>query len=380
MNPLKSIPTADLGQRLRHARKNAGLTQKDAASGADIARSALAAVEQGRRTVRINELQSLARRFGVPMNTLLRREAVHGDDMAPRFRKRSDAGDESVDEAVKILARLSKAEVELENLLGIEHKRNYPPERPIQKGNVRLQAEHDALELRRHLGLGNAPITDIVTLLEMEMGVRVYTRCFNAGISGLFVFDEQLGACILLNANHPKERRNHSAAHECGHLVSTRSDPEVLRGGQIIRSREERYADSFARSLLTPPGPVMQQFRQFSAGSKNITRRHVIVLAHFFGVSPQAMVCRLEELKAVKPGTWDRFEADGGITDYHVNQVLGDRLTADLRKADARRPVSLRLSMLAYEAHRRDIMTEGQLMDLLGIERLQLREILDEIE
>ena len=32
------------------------------------------------------------------------------------------------------------------------------------------------MELRQRLGLGVGPITDIVTLLEMELGVRVYVR------------------------------------------------------------------------------------------------------------------------------------------------------------------------------------------------------------
>ena len=139
----------------------------------------------------------------------------------------------------------------------------------------------------------------------MEVGVRVYVRRVDGRISGLFAYDEELGPCILLNANHPRERRTQSAAHECGHLVSTRSEPEVLHTDEAISSREERYADAFGRAFLTPPRAVMQKFQEVTAGSDRLTRRHVIVLAHFFGVSREAMVRRVEELGLVKtePGT-----------------------------------------------------------------------------
>ena len=124
----------------------------------------------------------------------------------------------------------------------------------------------------------------------------------------------------------------------------------------------------------------MQKFQEVTAGSDRLTRRHVIVLAHFFGVSREAMVRRLEELGLVKTGTWDWFQANGGITDQHVKQVLGDLSVADGQKADADRPTTLRLNMLAAEAYRQDLLTEGQLTELLGLDRIELRELLDDLE
>ena len=38
---------------------------------------------------------------------------------------------------------------------------------------------------------------------------------------------------MLLNSNHPRERRNQSAGHETGHFVSTRNRPEVLHVGRL---------------------------------------------------------------------------------------------------------------------------------------------------
>ena len=158
----------------------------------------------------------------------------------------------------------------------------------------------------------------------MDLGVRVYMRPLDSHVSGLFAYDEQVGACILLNANHPRERRAQSAAHELGHFVSSRQSPEVLYRDSQENSREERYANVFGRAFLTPARTVMLRFREITQGSSHLTRRHVILLAHTFGVSREAMVRRLEELKLTKPGTWDWFQAHGGITNEQARQVLGE--------------------------------------------------------
>jgi Zn-dependent peptidase ImmA (M78 family)/DNA-binding XRE family transcriptional regulator len=379
MNLLEQISPQEIGERLRIARENAKLKQEDAARLIDAARTTVVAIEQGQRRVRIGELQKLAKGYGTSVNALLRREAVHVD-LAPRFRKILGSKDGAAADAADLLGKLAKAEVELENLLGIERLRNYPPERAILPGDVRAQAENDAMQLRQSLGLGNRPVPDILTLLEMELGVRVYVRRLDSGISGLFAYDDAIGPCILLNASHPRERRTQSAGHETGHFVSTRRSAEILYRHEKENSREERYANAFGRAFLMPARGVMQKFQEVTAGSDRLTRRHIIILAHFFGVSREAVVRRLEELGLSKEGTWDWFQANGSITDEQVRQVLGDLVAPDAHKAEADRPTTLRLNLLAAEAHRQGLLSEGQLARLLCLDRIELREILDNLE
>ena len=378
-SPLEEMSPVEVGERLRVAREAAKLKQAEAATAVDIARTTLVAIEQGQRRVRMSELQQLAKLYGTSINALLRKEAVHVD-LTPQFRKLSLQLDDAVEHAVQLLSELAKAEVELENLLGVKRIRNYPPERPILPGDVRSQAEQNAHELRQWLGLGLRPIRDIVTLLEMEMGVRVYIRRVDGRISGLFAYDDALGACVLLNANHTRERRTQTAAHECAHLLSTRRQAEILDGGFQENSRAERYAAAFARAFLTPPRAVMQKFKEVTAGSEKLTRRHVIVLAHAFGVSREAMVRRLEELGLTKPGTWDWFEEFGGISDDQARQVLGDLPGPDSHRIDADRPTSLRLGLLAGEAWRRSLLSEGQLARMLHLDRVEVRQMFDGLE
>jgi Zn-dependent peptidase ImmA (M78 family) len=237
------------------------------------------------------------------------------------------------------------------------------------------------LELRQQLGLGIGPIQDIVALLELQLGVRVFVRRLPDRISGLFAFDEATGACILLNGNHPRGRRALTAAHELGHLV-TRQPAEVLDEEQIEESREERYAHAFARSFMMPARAVMAHFKELTAGAKNLSRRHVIELAHLFGVSREALVRRLQELRLVPAGAWDWFEKNGGISNEQEREVLGDRVVNDRLREETRLPTTVRLSLLAGAASRQGLLSEGQLASLLHLDRVELRRMIqaDEAE
>lgn len=380
MNIAQTINQKELGERLKNAREIAKVTQADAAAAVGMSRTTLIAIEKGERRIRIEELQSLAGQYSVSVNALLRREAVHVD-LVPRFRRLSDSTDPDVDAAAQLMNDLVSAEVELENLLGIEHPRNYPPERPVASGDVREQAERDAAWLRNYLGLGPGPIADIFSLMEVGLGIRVFQRKLPQKISGLFSFHPSIGASVLLNADHPLERRSQSAGHELGHFVGTRGSPEVLEKSERFLSREERYAHAFGRAFLTPAASTIQKFRELTAGASRLSRRHVILLAHYFGVSREAMVRRLEELKLARDGTWEWFETHGKITDEDARKVIGDEIVvSDPVRADAARLVSLRLGFMATEVSQRGLLSEGQLSKLLKIDRVALRTLLYDLQ
>jgi Zn-dependent peptidase ImmA (M78 family)/transcriptional regulator with XRE-family HTH domain len=376
---IRDISPIEIGERLRVSRESSGITQEKAARSIGVARTTLIAIEQGRRRARLDEIQQLAGVYGLNVNSVLRNEAVHVD-LIPRFRKLHGGNVSTNQQAVRLLSSLARAEVELENLLGIQRDTAPLPERRILPGDVRTQAEANAAELRQHLGIGMGPIPDVATLLEIELGVRIYTRKLDANISGLFAWEDSLGPCILLNAIHPPSRRNQTIGHECGHLMSTRQQPEVLHSDDTPNSREERYAAAFGRAFLTPSRSVMHKFREITAGASQLTRRHVIMLSHFFRVSREAITRRLEELELVKKGTWDWFQENGGITNKQERQVLGDRADESVNVSDSDSTTSLRLNLLAAEVYKRRLLSEGQLANLLRIDRIELRGLFDGLE
>jgi len=366
----------ELGERLKIARETAGVTQDVAGKAASIARTTLVSIEKGQRAARFEEIQSLSRCYGVSINSLLRREAVHVD-LVPRFRSLPETEDSGIELATRMLNDLVRAEVELENLLGVPKSFNYPAEKTILPGDVERQAEYDAQSLRNWLGLGDGPVQDLFTLLELQIGIRVYARRLDGKVSGLFAFDESIGACVLINASHRKDRRNQTGAHELGHFIATRRQPEVYQDGKYENSREERYANSFASAFLTPARSVMEQFKKVTTGSSHLTRRHIILLANFFQVSRQAIVLRLEDLALTKKGTWAWFEDNGGITDEQARQVLGKgAMEVSLTEENQ----SSRLYLLAIEAWKKELISEGQMSEMLKLDRTSVRELLDEAE
>tara|TARA_R110002124_G_scaffold159173_1_gene326361 strand:+ start:2290 stop:3483 length:1194 start_codon:yes stop_codon:yes gene_type:complete len=369
----------EIGERLKLAREEAGKTQADAASVIGAARTTVVAIEKGQRRIRIDELQKLAAAYDTSANAILRREAVQLN-LAPQFRRLSESEDDAVETSSRLLNDLVTAELELENALGIHRERRYPPERPILPGDNRAvvsQAEADAQDLRDWLGIGPGPIGDIVSVLDLQLGIRVYLCPLNSKISGLFAYDARAGACMLLNALHPRSRLMTTAAHELGHFISSRTEPEVLTESSLFVSREERYANSFSRGFLMPSRAVRQRFQDITAGHSHLTRRHIILFANAFGVAREAMVRRLEELGLARRGTWDWFQANGGITDEQARQVLGALPSRHLPTSETGFQLPPRLALLAGEAWKRGIYSEGQLVRLLHLDRYSVRALLD---
>ena len=373
------LSNREIGRRLRTARESARLRQSDAAERIEVARTTLVAIENGSRRVRSEEIQRLARLYGVSVNAILRREAVHLD-LASRFRKLTKSSEPAREDAAQLLNRLVSAEVELENVLGVPRRQLYPGERPIRPGDVAVQAEEDAQDLRSWFGLGSGPVLDMVPFLELQVGMRVYLRRMAGSLSGLFACTEATGACVLLNANHSMRRIAHTGAHVLGRLITSRQEPALLVEGDASRSREAKYAGAFARSFLTPRRAVSQRFEEITAGQSHLTRRHVILLAHAFAVSREAIVRRLEHLRLVRRGTWDWFQENGGITDAQRDEVLGYSPETWWMRPAASGPAPQRLALLVREAWKHDLYSEGQLAGLLDLGRVEVRELLDGAE
>jgi Zn-dependent peptidase ImmA (M78 family)/DNA-binding XRE family transcriptional regulator len=371
MTAMDALDPAALGERLRLARTDAGKTQEQAAAAAGVARTTIVAIEKGQRPARPDEILALADLYGIAASRLLRPDAVMVD-MVGRFRRAPGNHDAESEAAVRLLNQLAAASVELERMLGRPLVTDYPPERPIERGDVVQQAEEAAAALRDRLGIGLGPIADIVSLLELELGVRVFVRPLPSRISGLFAYDPTVGACMLLNAHHPRTRRALTAAHETGHFVTDRSAPDILPHGVAGEdTREERFATRFAAAFQMPAPTVRKRFRDVYDGEGRFSPRHIILMSHAFAVSPEAMCRRLEALDLVTRGTWDALVARG-FSGEVVRRVLGE--------AGAEVPTSTfapRLSFLAADAYQRGLVTEGQLREMLALSRVEVRELLD---
>lgn len=364
-----------LGERLRVARSRAGFTQDDAAKAISVSRTTMTAIEKGDRRLRNKEFIALVDLYGTTANQLLR-ESVVSVDLTPRFRALPETQSSKAENAARLLNDLAAAEVELERLLGRHSIRSYPPERPIGPGDIDQQAEEAALEFRHKLGRGLSPLKDLISLLESELGIRIFIRPIEErNISGMFIFDETIGACMLLNANHNEIRRRQSAAHECGHFVATRNRPDVDSSAIDTGSREERFAKRFGFALLMPAAAVRSAFQDLVREHGRFSPRHLVVLAGRFGVANEAFCRRLEDLSLLKRGTWESIRARGFSGDF-ARTLLNNQEVGPSDFAD----VTPRLWLLVAEAYEQGLVSEGQLSQMLRLSRLEVRAILDSLD
>jgi len=359
------------GERLRAARTTAGLTQEQAANALGVARTTMVAVERGERAVKAAELAALAALYGVSVNALLRETAVHVD-LVGQFRRPVTATHDqaAATQALQLLHRLAAGCVELERRLQRPLPMNYPPEQPVQRGQLEQQAEDLALWFRNHLGVGLTPIQDLAALVELELGVRVFVHGLPSSVGGVYAYHPELGACVALNAKHPEERRAWTLAHELGHFLTQRLAPDVCdaqEGG--TRTPAERVADLFAAALLMPGAAVRRQFSEAAGAAGRFSPRDLALMARRFRVSTEAMCRRLEQLELLVAGTFESLRRRG-LTPTLVREELGED-TAE------RRLTPPRLTVLVAEAHERGLLTEGQAAEMLAVDRVTAREILD---
>jgi Zn-dependent peptidase ImmA (M78 family)/DNA-binding XRE family transcriptional regulator len=366
----KNLSPEILGERLRRARSNSNLTQDTAAGRLQIARTTLVAIERGQRRVKPEELVAFARLYGISVGRLTAPNAIHVDLTAKFRRIEGREVDQDVQTAVELLNRLSSGAAELERAVDAELPKDYPPPLHIRAAGLYQQAEDAAVALRNRLGVGLGPISDLFSVFELDLGVRVFLRPLPHHISGLYAYDPAVGACILINAHHPRKRRVQSLAHEGGHFVSDRAHADVLEDSEIPLSVEERFARRFGTALLMPASAVRVRFDQIVNVERAFSVRQLILLAHQFGVATEAMARRLEELDLLPEGTWQSIK-DRKFNSGYEREVLGDPAPEVALPL-----IPTRIAYLSSVAAERGVLSEGQLCELLVVDRLQLRECL----
>lgn len=361
---------ARIGERLRVSRTTAGLTQEQASEAVQLSRTTLVAIERGDREARPEELLALAKLYGVSVHSLLRPTAVKVE-IVGQFRKKARATNDDKDEivAMGILHDLAAAYVELERRLNKVSVVDYPPERKIGRGRVAQQAEEIAAELRSRLGVGLGPIPDLEGILELELGVRIFVRPLPSSISGVYAYHPELGACLVLNKLHPHSRRRWTLAQELAHFMTTRFEPSVVSATDSRKSPDDIFADAFAAAFLMPSATVRRIFDEYVGNEGKFTARHLVLGARRLGVSLEAFCRQLENLELVPSGMFDSLK-ERGLNEKAVQQAVG---VED-------EPVGMegtRLLLLAAEAAEQGIYSEGQLAEMLVLDRIELREALD---
>ena len=374
INILNTIDMSDLGKKLQEARKQRGLTQADAAQIIEAARTTITAIEKGERRIKAGELIQLARAYGRQVSDFVRPRPTI-EPFAVQFRSayRRTPGDvEQVEGYIEKFEELCRDYLELEQIIDAPLTYKYPPEYKIAGLQVERAAEGVAQEERNRLGLGDGPIPLLRDVLEQDVGLRIFYIPMRPSdkFSAMYTYDHQLGGCIAVNSLHPEERRRLSLAHEYAHFLESRYASEIyVEDAYQRRPESERFADYFAFYFLMPTSGLTRRFNDIRQSQGKVTPADLCILAHYYGVSMEALTRRLEEMRLLPNGTWDRLR-DTGFRVQNARRELG---LMPVPANDDLLPKRYQyLTVYAYDQGR---ITEGQLARSLQVNRLKARHI-----
>jgi len=363
-----------LGERLKEARRACGFTQEAVAQKLDVLRTTLVAIEKGERRLSPGELIKLAKIYGRSVSDFVSQRA-NKEPFVPQFRLPSNQQNvteaELVNAAVE-LEGLARDYIELEHLCGQSTRPQYPPVYALEVPGVtpEQRGEEVAADERTRLGLGDSPISDLRSLLEEAIGIRVFYVHLPARVGGLFACNDELGACIAINRKHPPTRGNWSLAHEYAHFLTTRYQVDVdFTHDHWGKQAAEKFADAFARNFLMPRTGVSRRLSEaVQAHKRGVTIGDVMVMAHLYRVSAEAMFRRLEELKRLPAGTWDNLREKRQFSPDQARSALG------LVMEGQQPMLPLRYRLLAQSAYdQRELLTEGQVAHKLRLDRISAR-------
>jgi len=293
MKPQKMVDA--LQQRIVDARESAGFSITEAAQKLGFNNyQTLSSIEKGTRNITANELIEMARLYGRSLDYFLESDA--SSEPAPLWRKikKRDVKQEQR-QFLLFLERYSN----LESLFGLKRRwteiRSSFDRHDFAYGGFEV-ADKLGDDVHKKLDLGSRPACNLLNVLESRLRIKVLHLPLHEGVSGASMVDEALGVGILINSGDAPWRRNYDLAHEVFHIVTWDIFSAQEIGDGTKKTRPEQYADIFASSLLLPEVHLLEALKEIVTNNE-IKKVDIIELANDFGVSSEAVLWRLVNLK-----------------------------------------------------------------------------------
>ena len=280
------------GQRLRLARKKAGLSMRELARCTDppVSAQAISKYEAGKMMPSSRVLIGIGRALDVSLDFLMSGQVEALEAIEFRKHSRTSAKDRA------------RAEVlvteQLENHLAIEHILDLEPApdpfHGLRSDQVQSldEAEDLANRLREQWNLGLDPIPSMTGLLESK-GIRVIEADLPERFHGLACTVKLAGGqpdteAVVVSSQTTFELRRFTLAHELGH--------RVIRGTASPTPTVERAMQRFAAAFLVPAEHLLGQA---GVNRHGIAYGELARMKHFYGVAASAMLLRLRDVGVV---------------------------------------------------------------------------------
>lgn len=279
-----------VGQRIKHARIAAGMTQDEvveALGAADVklTKGGLSKYERGGSIPPASVLRSLARVLAVDSHYFLEERPVELEWVA--FRKAARLAKKK-QERVKALAE-SHVEVFLSLLHALEpgkKRKPLPARAPVADPD---DAERSAEALRKYWRLGEQPIESVTAAIEDGGGVVVEADGDDGQFDGLSGWANGTVPVIVVSRTTADDRRRFSLAHELGHLI--------MEVGKVDSKTEERLAHRFAAAFLVTAATAR---RELGEKRRHLDLRELAMLKQKHGLSMQAWIFRAADLNIIE--------------------------------------------------------------------------------
>ncbi len=270
---------AGLGERIRSARRLAGLSQRELARRVGVTAMAISKYETGKMVPGSSVLLKLAEALGVDMEFFLRPGGVRVE--AVSYRKHPSLSKRDQGRAEAAAAEWIERYLEVEQLAGVGVETDAVLGDPFDVSSD-PDVEEAALRLRERWCLGKGPISSMVGLLE-DHGFRVGVIELPDTVDAM-VFKIGDGSCaVVLREGIPGDRQRFSLAHDLGHLVLR------FKGGVD----EEAACHRFAAAFLVPAEAAR---RELGDRRRQISLLELHDLKQKYGMSMAAWIKRAREL------------------------------------------------------------------------------------
>lgn len=285
-----------LGERLRRFRFARGMSLKDLAAAIEgsVNAQALSRYEHGELQPTAAMLNQIASVLGVKSAQLWGEPPCHVEWIA--FRKRARLGKREQERIQSFVAEEFEKRVQLQEQID----EGNTVELPVLKATVRNldDAEEAAISLRDTLKLGIDPIANLINVLE-DHYIHIIEVAADEAFDGISALardsdDKPLAAAIATRSGVPGDRQRLNIAHELGHLIL-----ELCEGVD-----PEKAAFRFGAAFLAP---AEQLRRDVGEKRSRIQRRDLFYLKRRYGMSIQAVLFRLRDLRIITNAYYEQW-------------------------------------------------------------------------
>ena len=283
------------GQRLRLARKRAGLSMRSLADRMDpkVSAQAISKYEAGKMLPSSAVLVALGKALDVSLDFLMSAQVEELDGLEFRKHSRTSARDRARAEAV-LIDHLERY-LAIEHILDIPASVDWAERRRYDSVASATEVDARADALRNDWQLGMDPIPSLCELLESK-GIKVVEDDLPERINGLACRVLQDGRpaaeAVIVSSRINVERKRLTLAHELAHrVIRSTGNPAI---------KLEKAMNRFAGAFLIPG----QHLLALAGGRRSrITYYEIMRLKRIYGVSATAMLMRLGQVGVLSPRT-----------------------------------------------------------------------------